>query len=82
MKYRPAYVIAGIVAVVVAVIIASIIDPTGKKALPIAVGAPILLLAGMLLYQWKWATSQEEPRRSRTSPRRCGRIRGGSRTTG
>lgn len=62
MKYRPAYVIAGIAAVVVAVIIASIIDPTGKKALPIAVGAPILLLAGMLLYQWKWAESQEEPR--------------------
>ena len=62
MKYRPAYVVAGIVAVVVAVIIASIIDPTGKKALPVAVGAPILLLAGMLLYQWKWATSQEEPR--------------------
>jgi len=62
VKYQPAYVIAGIAAVVVAVIVASIIDPTGKKALPVAVGAPILLLAGMLLYQWKWATSQEKPR--------------------
>ena len=62
MKYRPAYVIAGIAAVVVAVVVASIVDPTGKKALPIAVGGPILLLAGMLLYQWKWVRSQEEPR--------------------
>ena len=62
MKYRPAYVIAGIAVVVIVVIIASIIDPTGKTALPFAVGMPILLLAGMLLYQWKWAESQEEPR--------------------
>ena len=62
MKYRPAYVIAGIAVVVVAVIVASIIDPTGKTALPVAVAGPILLLGGMLLYQWKWATSQEKPR--------------------
>ena len=62
MKYRPAYVIAGIGAVVVVVIVASIIDPTGEKAIYVAVGAPILLLAGVLLYQWKWATSQEKPR--------------------
>jgi hypothetical protein len=62
VKYRPAYVFAGIAVVVVAVIVASIIDPTGKTALPVAVVAPILLLGGVLLYQWKWATSQEKPR--------------------
>jgi hypothetical protein len=62
VRYRPAYVIAGIALVVVVVIIASIIDPTGKTALPFAVGLPILLLAGTLIYQWKWASSQEKPR--------------------
>jgi hypothetical protein len=62
VKYRPVYVAGGIAAVVAAVTVASVIDPTGKKAIPVAVGAPILLLGGMLLYQWKWATSQAEPR--------------------
>jgi len=62
VRYRPRYVVAGLIAVVAVIMVASIIDPTGKKALPVAVAGPILLLARILLYQWEGAESQEKPR--------------------
>jgi hypothetical protein len=61
MKYRPGYVFAALGLVVVVILAAAVADPTGKTALYVGVPLPILLLFGVLLYQWLWAGSQERP---------------------
>jgi hypothetical protein len=62
VEYRPIYVVVGIVAVAVISIIASILDPTGEKALPVAIGSALVLLVGMVAYQWLWVSSRSKVR--------------------
>src|SRR3954447_21597045 len=62
MRYRPRYVFAALGLVVVVILAAAVADASGKTALYVGVPLPILLVFGVLLYQWLWAGSQEKPR--------------------
>ena len=61
MKYKPAYVLAGVAAVVALTLLAALVDPAGKTPLYVGTIAPILLLFGVLGYQWVWAGRQGAP---------------------
>lgn len=59
-SYRKDWVFGGVASVVVIILAAAAIDPTGKTPLYVGAILPIILLGGILLYQWKWSGTQAE----------------------
>ncbi len=58
MGYRKAPIFIALGAVVAVILVTAAIDPTGRLATIVGAPAAILLVFGVLAYQWRWTSSQ------------------------